>query len=47
MEKILIEEVPVMPIYFYTNPRLISPQVRNFRSTPLDTYPWKHIDLAE
>jgi oligopeptide transport system substrate-binding protein len=46
MEKILVDEVPVMPIYFYTNPRLISPQVRNFRSTPLDTFPWKHIDLA-
>ncbi len=46
MEKILVDEMPVMPIYFYTHPRLISPQVRHFRTTYLDTFPWKHIDLA-
>jgi oligopeptide transport system substrate-binding protein len=47
MEKILIDKMPVLPIYFYTNPHLVSPKILHFRSTYLNTYPWKYIDLAE
>jgi oligopeptide transport system substrate-binding protein len=47
MEKILIDEVPILPIYFYTHPRLISPKVKNYRTTYIDNYPWKYVDLAE
>jgi len=45
MEKILLRDLPVMPIYFYTYARIISPRVKNFRTTFLDNYPWKYVDL--
>jgi oligopeptide transport system substrate-binding protein len=47
MEKILLEELPILPIFFYTQPRLISPKVKGYYTTPLDNFPWKHVDLAE
>jgi oligopeptide transport system substrate-binding protein len=46
MEKILIDEMPMMPIYFTTLPRLISPKVIGFRTTLDDSYPWQDADLA-
>ena len=46
MEKIFVEELPVIPVYFYTFARLVSPRVKNFVTTPLDNFPWKHVDLA-
>lgn len=45
MEKILIDEMPVMPIYHYTNSKLISPDVLHYKITPLDNFPWKYVDL--
>ena len=46
MEKILNEEMPVAPIYFYTLPRLVSPKVINFRTILDDMWPWQDVDLA-
>ena len=46
MEKILVEEMPIMPIYFYTYARLVSPRVKNFFTTPIDNFPWKYVDVA-
>lgn len=46
MEKILIDEMPVMPIFYYTRARLIHPRVKNFFTTPVDNFPWKYADLA-
>ena len=46
MEKIFLEEMPVIPIYFYTYARLVSPRVKHFVTTPLDNFPWKYVDLA-
>lgn len=45
MEKILLDEMPVMPIYHYTNSKLISPDVIGYKITPLDNFPWKYVDL--
>jgi oligopeptide transport system substrate-binding protein len=45
MEKILLRDLPIMPIYFYTYARVVSPRVKNFRTTFLDNYPWKFVDL--
>jgi oligopeptide transport system substrate-binding protein len=45
MEKILVDELPIMPIFFYTQPRLISPKVIGYYTTPLDNYPWQYVDL--
>ena len=47
MEKILIEELPILPLFFYTRARLISPKVLHYRTTYIDNFPWKYVDLAE
>lgn len=47
MEKILVDELPILPIFYYTNSRLVSPKVRGYRITLLDSYPWKYVDLAQ
>jgi oligopeptide transport system substrate-binding protein len=44
-EAILVDEVPIMPIYFYTRPTLIRPSVKNFFPTVLDLHPWKYVYL--
>jgi oligopeptide transport system substrate-binding protein len=45
MEKILLDEMPAMPIFFYTHARLISPKVKGYFTTLIDNYPWKYADL--
>jgi oligopeptide transport system substrate-binding protein len=45
MEKILLDELPVMPIYFYTYARLIRPVVKNYHTTYLDNFPLKYADV--
>ena len=37
-EKILVEEMPVLPIYTYTSNSLIKPYVRGFLPSPMDRY---------
>jgi len=44
-EAILLDEMPVMPIYFYTIPRLILPCVRGWYPNVLDTYNFKTMYL--
>jgi oligopeptide transport system substrate-binding protein len=46
MEKIFLDEMPVMPIFFYTHARLISPKVKHYYTTLVDNFPWKYVDLA-
>jgi oligopeptide transport system substrate-binding protein len=45
MEKILIDEMPVIPLFFYTYPRLINPKVKHYYTTLLDNFPWKYVDM--
>lgn len=47
MEKILLDELPVMPIYFYTRVYALNPKVKNWVWNPLDNRSWKFIDLAD
>ena len=47
LETILADELPVLPIYFYTRIYAISPKVKNWISTPLDNRAWKWVDLAD
>ena len=46
MEKIFVDEMPVIPVYFYTYTRLVHPRVKHYVTTPLDNFPWKLVDLA-
>lgn len=47
LETILADEVPIIPIYFYSRIYAISPRVKNWVSTPLDNRAWKWVDLAD
>jgi oligopeptide transport system substrate-binding protein len=46
MEKILVDELPILPIFFYTRARLQSPNLKGYYTTPIDNYPWKYADLV-
>jgi oligopeptide transport system substrate-binding protein len=45
MDAILVDELPVIPIYYYTNPRAVSPKVKGFEPTLLDQHPYKYVYL--
>jgi oligopeptide transport system substrate-binding protein len=47
MEKIFLDELPVMPIFFYTKARLVSPKVKGYLTTPVDNIRWRYVDLVE
>ena len=44
-ESILLDELPVMPIYWYTRVYLLHPSVKNWNPLLLDNVPYKYIDL--
>ncbi len=44
-EQILMDEVPIMPIYFYRSKSLVQPSVRGWHPTLLDHHPYKHLWL--
>jgi len=45
MEAILVEEAPMLPVYFYTNAYLLNPSVKGWNPTILDNHPYKHVYL--
>jgi oligopeptide transport system substrate-binding protein len=44
-EKLLLEEVPAIPIYFYRNKSLVHPSVKNWGANPLDRHAYKYVYL--
>lgn len=45
-EKIILEELPIIPIYFYTQKMLISERVLNFQPNVLGYIRWQELNLA-
>ena len=45
-ERILMNEVPVIPIYTYTRTYLVSPDVKGWYSNILDYHPYKYVYLS-
>lgn len=45
MDAILVDGLPIIPIYYYTRVRAISPKVKGFYPTLLDNHPYKYIYL--
>ncbi len=43
----LFEELPIVPVYWYTRVYLIDKRVRNWHPKALDNRPWKHVYLAD
>ncbi|MEM8633653.1 MAG: peptide ABC transporter substrate-binding protein [Pseudomonadota bacterium] len=46
-EAILLKELAVVPIYWYTRPRMIDPRVQGWEPKLLDNRPFKHISISE
>ena len=46
-EAILLEEAPIIPIYFYTWKFLMSPEVKGFVPNILGHYHWKDLYLED
>ncbi|MDA7926535.1 peptide ABC transporter substrate-binding protein [Verrucomicrobiales bacterium] len=44
-ESILLDELPMLPVYWYTRVYLLHPDVENWNPLILDNHPYKHIDL--
>lgn len=44
-EAVLMEDMPMFPIYTYTRVYLKSPSVMNWNPTFADHHPYKHVDL--
>jgi len=44
-EAVLMDEVPIIPIYHFTTVRLVHPAVRGWHPLPLDRHPYKHVWL--
>lgn len=46
-EAVMLEQQPVMPIYFYVSRRLVKPWVRGWEDNLLDAHPTRHFYIAE
>ena len=44
-EAILLEDAPILPVYFYTHAFLIRPSVKGWYPTILDHHPYKYVWL--
>jgi len=47
MDEILLEEMPVIPLYNYKKIYALSPKVKGWYPTLLDNHPYKYVDLEE
>lgn len=47
MDAILVDELPVIPIYYYTKVAARSPRIKGFYPTLLDNHPYKYIYLED
>lgn len=47
MDEILVEEMPVIPIYYYKSVYALSPKVKGYWPTLLDNHPYKYIYMED
>lgn len=45
MDAILVDELPIIPIYYYTRIKAMSPKVKGWYPTLLDNHPYKYVYL--
>jgi oligopeptide transport system substrate-binding protein len=46
MDAILVDELPVLPIYYYTTVRALNPKVQGYYPTLLDIHPVKYMSIG-
>ena len=47
LEEIIVEELPIIPVYFYTRVYALSPKVTGWPINVLDNRSWKYVGLTE
>jgi len=47
MDAILVDELPIIPIYYYTKVCALSPKVKGYYPTLLDNHPYKYIYIED
>jgi oligopeptide transport system substrate-binding protein len=47
MERIMIDELPIIPIFFVSRVSLRDPAVKGYYPTVLDLHPWKYVHLEK
>jgi oligopeptide transport system substrate-binding protein len=47
MERILLDELPIIPVYFNTRTSLRDTRVKGFHSNVLDHHPFKYVYLEQ
>ncbi len=47
LDAILVDELPVIPIYYYTHVHAMNPKVRGYYPTLLDNHPYKYVWIEE
>jgi len=45
-EHVLLQELPIVPLYIYTQVRLVAPQLCGWHANPLDQHPYKYLWIA-
>jgi oligopeptide transport system substrate-binding protein len=46
-ERRLLEDYPLVPLYFFVSKHLVSPGVGNFETNILDRHPSQYLELIE
>jgi oligopeptide transport system substrate-binding protein len=46
-EALLLDEQPILPIYFYVSKNLVSPRVKGFFNTVQDEHPLKFLEIVK
>ena len=46
-EELLLQEVPIIPLYFYTRNYLLQPSVKGWYPNLIDHHPWKYVYLDD
>ena len=46
-ERLMLDDQPVIPIFFYVNRRVVKPWVRGWQSNLLDFHPSQHFYILE
>ena len=46
-EALVLDEHPVMPIYFFVNKNLVSPRIRGWQDNPLNLHYSQHLSLSD
>ncbi len=45
-EAILLDELPILPIYWYTRVYLKDPRIKGWNPTSTDNHPYKYVSIS-